>query len=177
MSDTPLPLQPPTAPKDCYDEINLDCLTDTISYYVRVLNLWVSRDLEKKFHDLPVAGGTGKITTLFIVKHQPGITASEITQFAGKDAPAMTRLIEKLTQDGLLERQADPETRRRQQLFITPAGEAAMETVRDIVLDEPQDTFWMLSPEEHAQTVALLRKICAAYVERQRGIDRKWKAK
>ncbi|WP_068297846.1 MarR family winged helix-turn-helix transcriptional regulator [Pararhodobacter sp. CCB-MM2] len=172
MSDPSPPLTPP---QDCYDEINLDCLTDAISYYVRVLNLWVSRDLEKKFHGLPVAGGTGKISTLFIVKHQPGITASEITQFAGKDAPAMTRLIDKLTVDGLLERRADPETRRRQQLYITPAGETVLETVRDIVLDEPQDAFWMLTPEEHAQTVSLLRKICAGYVERQGGMD--WKRK
>ncbi|MCA2012221.1 MarR family transcriptional regulator [Cereibacter sphaeroides] len=174
MSDPSPPLTPP---QDCYDEINLDCLTDAISYYVRVLNLWVSRDLEKKFHGLPVAGGTGKISTLFIVKHQPGITASEITQFAGKDAPAMTRLIDKLTLDGLLERRADPETRRRQQLYITPAGETVLETVRDIVLDEPQDAFWMLTPEEHAQTVSLLRKICAGYVERQGGMDWKRKSK
>lgn len=162
-----------TPPKDCFDEIRIDCLSDAISYYIRVLNLWVSRDLEKKLEGTPVVGGTGKISTLFIVEHQPGITASEVRQFAGKDAPAMTRLTEKLIADGLLERRADPETKRRQQLFITEAGRAVLDDVRAVIGREAEEAFWMLTPEEHAQTVALLRKISAAYVERHQGLD--WK--
>lgn len=160
-------------PKDCFDEIEIGCIDGAISYYIRVLNLWVSRDLEKKLNGLPVAGGTGKISTLFIVMHQPGITASEIQQFAGKDAPAMTRLIEKLLADGLLERHADPNTKRRQQLFITDAGRSVLEDVRAIISREPEEAFWMLTPKEHAQVVAFLRKIAAAYVERHKGLD--WK--
>ncbi|EAU46135.1 transcriptional regulator, MarR family protein [Salipiger bermudensis HTCC2601] len=160
-------------PKDCFDELEIDCLSSAISYYIRVLNLWVSRDLEKKFAGLPVAGGTGKVSTLFIVFHQPGITASEIRQFAGKDAPAMTRLVEKLISEGLLDRRPDPETRRRQQLFITDRGREVLDEVRAIVGREREEAFWMLSPEEHAQTVALLRKISNAYIERHKGLD--WK--
>lgn len=161
--------------QDGFDEIELDCLTGAVSYYIRVLNLWISRDLEKKLASLPVAGGTGKISTLFMVLHQPGITASEIMSFAGKDAPAMTRLVEKLIADGLLERRPDPDVRRRQQLFITAAGREVLDRVREIVEREPEDAFWMLSKKEHAQTVALLRKIAAAYVERHNGLD--WKRK
>ncbi|MGR3368320.1 MAG: MarR family winged helix-turn-helix transcriptional regulator [Sagittula sp.] len=160
-------------PKDCFDEIEIDCLSTAISYYIRVLNLWVSRDLEKKLSGSPLAGGTGKVSTLFIVEHQPGITASEIRQFAGKDAPAMTRLVDKLITDGLLDRRPDPETKRRQQLFITDKGRTALDEVRGIVGREPEEAFWMLTAEEHAQTVALLRKIAAAYVERHNGLD--WK--
>ncbi len=160
---------------DCFDELELDCLTDAASYYLRLLNLWVSRDIEKRLEGLPVAGGTGKVSTLFIVLRQPGITASEITQFAGKDAPAMTRLVDKLIADDLLERRLDPEVRRRQQLFITDRGRDVLDAVRAISERERHEAFWMLSDEEHAQTVALLRKISAAYVERQRGAD--WKPK
>ena len=31
--------------QDGFDEIELDCLTGAVSYYIRVLNLWISRDL------------------------------------------------------------------------------------------------------------------------------------
>lgn len=157
--------------QDCFDELDFDCLSSAISYYIRVLNLWVSRDLEKKFTGLPVAGGTGKISTLFIVLHQPGITAAEIARYAGKDPPAMTRLVEKLIEDQLLDRRTDPDIKRRQQLFITDAGQVVLDKVRDIVGREPEEAFWMLSENEHAQTVRLLRKISNAYIKRQRGLE------
>lgn len=75
--------------------------------------------------------------------------------------------------DRLLEKQTDPDVKRRHMLFITQAGLDALDAVRDIVSHEPEDAFWMLSQEEHAQTVALLRKVTAAYVERFQNFDRK----
>lgn len=165
------PIQADADTQDCFEELDLDCLSGAISYYIRILNLWVSRDLEKKFAGLPVAGGTGKISTLFIVLHQPGITAAEIARFAAKDPPAMTRLVEKLIEDQLLDRRTDPNIKRRQQLFITDTGRAVLDEVRDIVGREPEEAFWMLSADEHAQAVKLLRKISDAYIKRQRGLE------
>ena len=104
-----------------------------------------------------------------MVKNRPGITASEIAAFSGKDAPAMTRLVEKLITDGLLRREIDPAMRRRQNLYITPEGEDVLVEVRRIVEREPEDAFWMLDKEEHTQAVRLLRKIASAYLERETG--------
>lgn len=157
------------ARNDRFDDVNLDVLTNAMSYYIRALNLWVSRDLEKKLAGLPVAGGTGKISTLFMVEHQPGTTAAEITKFAGKDAPAMTRLVERLIQDGLLRRGTDPNMRRRQPLFITPEGQRVLDEVRRIVERERSEAFWMLTDEEHAQALTLLRKVTDAYIRREEG--------
>ena len=60
MQETASPSDKAASAKDLYDEIDLDVLTGAVSYYIRVLNLWVSRDLEKKLAGLPVVGGTGK---------------------------------------------------------------------------------------------------------------------
>ncbi|MBZ4021549.1 MarR family transcriptional regulator [Rhodobacter sp. TJ_12] len=155
-----------TEKMDCFDEICLDVLNERLSYYLRVLNLGVASDLDALIAHLPVARGTGKISTLFAVMHQPGISASEIAPFAGKDAPAMTRLVDRLIDDGLLERRADPDTRRRQCLFITEQGRAVMDQVRAVLDTERAQMFGVLSDEEHAEALRLMRKMAAGYVQR-----------
>ena len=161
--------EPRPSDSDCFDEVDLAELSGAVSYYMRMLTRWVSRDLERKLGALPVARGTGKITTLYLIKNHPGISASKIVEFTSKDAPAMTRMIDKMVEDGLIRRFADPEQRRRQKLEITEYGEEVLSRVREIVRAEREDIFWMLDDAEHAEVVRLLRKIANAQVEQARG--------
>ena len=63
------------------------------------------------------------------------------------EGPTMTRMLDTLEKDGLVERHADPSDRRSKQLRLTPAGEAELETVFGIV-DELRDRLLEgLSPE------------------------------
>lgn len=151
---------------DLFDAGELDVLAGAMSFFVRSVNLSVSRYLEIKLAGTPLSGGTGKVTTLFMVQKRPGITAAEIAPYAGKDAPAMARLVDRLIASGLIDRRPDPQSRRRQLLFITPKGEEHLDLVRDIVHRERHEAFGMLSDEEHAQAVRLLRKVAGAYLRK-----------
>ncbi len=154
---------------DLFDASELDVLAGAMSFFVRSVNLSVSRYLETHLAGTPLSGGTGKVTTLFMVQKRPGITAAEVAPYAGKDAPAMARLVDRLIASGLIDRRPDPRSRRRQLLFITPKGEAHLDLVRDIVSRERREAFGMLSDEEHEQAVRLLRKVAGAYLRKPNG--------
>lgn len=173
---TKRPKAPDGTEQDIFDTMDLDVLPDALSFPIRSLNLWVSRFLEKELAGSPLAGGTGRITTLIMVFKQPGITAAEIAPFAGKDAPAMTRLVNRLIENALLERRTDPVRRRRQLLFITPKGEEQVEKLRAVLKRERAEAFGMLSDEEHAEVVRILRKATSAYICRLDKTDPDWGA-
>ena len=75
-------------------DVTLDVLEDTLSFYIRTLNIAVSRDLDDKLEGLDVAKGTGKITTLLLVDSHPGIRPSIIAELILRDRSATGRLME-----------------------------------------------------------------------------------
>jgi DNA-binding MarR family transcriptional regulator len=149
---------------DIFAGAGLDMLEGTMSYYVRLLNLHLARFLEQHLEGTPLAGGTGKVTTLILAHSRPGITAAEIAPFACKDAPAMTRLIDRLVNEGLLYRKEDPSSRRRQLLFVTEKGRALVERVRQVTEVEREWIFGMISEREYDQAIGVLRKVVASHV-------------
>lgn len=151
------------------DPVGLDMLEDAVSYHLRIVNLTLSRFLEVAFANTPLEGGTGKVTTLVMARMKPGITAAEIAPFAGKDAPAMTRLVSGLVSHGVLERRPDPDSRRRQLLYLTAEGERLIERIGDAVARERQAVFGMLTEAETAQLLSLLKKVSAASIAGARG--------
>ena len=80
-----MPAKPPTS----VSEVDLDVLENTLSFYIRTVNIAVSRDLDDRLEGLDVARGTGKITTLLLVDSHPGIRPSVIAQLILKDRSAM----------------------------------------------------------------------------------------
>ena len=57
--------------------------------------------------------------------HQPA-TLNQVAGAVGRGAPAVSRAIDSLVRAGLVERQADPDNRRRLALRLTGAGEDMM---------------------------------------------------
>ncbi|HEY5305300.1 MAG TPA: MarR family transcriptional regulator [Pseudolabrys sp.] len=77
---------------------------------------------------------------LFRVDRSEGLKQSELAEILDLQPITLTRLLDRLAGNGLIERRADPNDRRANRLFLTPAarpllervtglGEAMMETV------------------------------------------------
>lgn len=139
--------------------VDLDILGDLLSFYIRVLNLVVSRDLDGAMRGTPVARGTGKISTLLMVAANPGIRPSVIAHFNMKDRSAMMRIIADLRRSGLVEQSVSNRERRAHELYITPKGRQVVERVRRIALDQSDSFFAVLSPPERERLRALLGKV------------------
>jgi DNA-binding MarR family transcriptional regulator len=134
----------------------LDVLEHVLSYYIRTINIAVSRDLDSKLEGLEVARGTGKITTLLLVDRHPGIRPSVIAQLILKDRSAMVRLVDHMEDDGLLTRELDEQDNRAQGLFITPKGKQLAETIRPIVTGQSRDFFSDITDDEHRMLISIL---------------------
>lgn len=137
-------------------DIGLDVLEDTLSYYIRSINIAISRDLDRSLDGLEVARGTGKITTLLLVDRHPGIRPSVIARMILRDRSAMVRLVDQMAESGLLTREAAPDDNRAQGLFITGRGRAVAERIRPLVVKQSRDFFPDITDEEHAMLIRVL---------------------
>ncbi|MEK1890000.1 MAG: MarR family winged helix-turn-helix transcriptional regulator [Phyllobacterium sp.] len=140
------------------EDVDLDVLEDTLSFYVRTMNIAVSRDLDERLDGLDVARGTGKITTLLLVDSHPGIRPSVIAQIIMKDRSAMGRLIEQMIDHDLLTRQTSARERRAHELFVTAKGAELAARIRPIVTQQSKDFFSFIAQEEQAQLMDILRR-------------------
>ncbi|SES27924.1 MarR family winged helix-turn-helix transcriptional regulator [Rhizobium sp. NFR03] len=146
--------KPPTTP----EEINLDVLENTLSFYIRTLNLAVSRDLDACLDGLDVAKGTGKITTLLLVDDYPGIRPSVIAHLTMRDRSAMGRVIDQMVAHDLIRREVSQEDSRAQELYITEAGSALAVRIRELVPKQSQDFFSFMPEDEQRQLMDILRR-------------------
>jgi DNA-binding MarR family transcriptional regulator len=148
-----------------YLDIDFDVFGELLSFFVRSVNLIVSRDLDQKMEKFSLAGGTGKISTILLVGANPGIRPSVLAHFIQKDRSAMGKLIERMERSGLLEQKISPTERRARELYLTEKGRALMPKVRAQILRQDEDFFGMLAPEERRHLLALLRKIYSRHLD------------
>lgn len=145
---------PPLSVRD----IDLDVLEDTLSFYIRTVNLAVSRDLDERLAGCDVARGTGKITTLLLVDSHPGIRPSVIAQVILKDRSAMGRLVDQMEDHGLLRRETSAEDNRAQELYATEKGKALAVQVRELVTRQSREFFAFIPEDEQRVLMDILRR-------------------
>jgi len=93
---------------------------------------------------------------LLFVRRNPGSDLSGVAEHLGTSLPATSELVARLVSQGLLVREADPSSRRRIRLSLSPAGLA---TLRDA---ESRTREWLVSalgredPDRLARLVAAL---------------------
>jgi len=147
---------------------DLGGLENLLSFYIRSINIAVSRDLDNKLSGLDVAKGTGKISTLLIVSRHPGIRPSAIADLIMRDRSSMGRLVDKMVQQGLLMRQNDPDDQRSQALYLTHQGHKLAQQVVALTRQQDRDFFHMVSEDEKSLMLNLFNKIICWH-RQQRG--------
>lgn len=88
-------------------------------------------------------------------------TQSTIAQSLDVDPSRMVALLDSLEQRGLIERQRDPQDRRRHVVSITPAGKRELTRVRGVVKKLEDEFFAPLGEPKRAQLFAILGELAA----------------
>ncbi len=65
--------------------------------------------------------------------HAEGASQRELAQHMGIEPPTLVRQLDKLAEDGLVERRPDPDDRRVVRVVVTPAGLARLEELHAVV--------------------------------------------
>jgi DNA-binding MarR family transcriptional regulator len=100
----------------------------TLANRLRPVLLRLARELRREIHSLGVTGG--QVSLLASIKHQPGITASELAELERVSAPGMSGHLVRLEAANLIERTRATD-RRRVGLFLTAEGEKVLKSVRN----------------------------------------------
>jgi DNA-binding MarR family transcriptional regulator len=154
------------APKTIdYHHIDFDIFSTLLSFYVRSINLLVSRDLDQQTVELGLSGGTGKIAAILLIGANPGIRPSVLAHFIRKDRSAMGKLLEQMEQNELIEQRVSQVERRARELFLTPKGRALVQRTREVVRRQDDEFFAPLSGPEREQLLGLLRKLYESYLD------------
>jgi DNA-binding MarR family transcriptional regulator len=95
---------------------------------------------------LDLGRGSGRVKALMWLAEGP-LSLSGLAETVGVDAPYATLIVDSLEERGLVERQLDPDDRRRKLVSLTPAGQEAVARVLRIQ-EQPPPAFGDLSPAE-----------------------------
>ena len=99
---------------------------------------------------------TGSLTVLSLVAANPGSSQTVLAKAAGLNKSALVGIVDELEKRGLAARDRSATDRRRNNLRVTPAGEAAMKAMFDRVRVGEETLRDALGTADHARLIALL---------------------
>ena len=128
-----------------------------------VLIMRTGNDLEARFdpfferYHLSV----GRFSVLMKLQDEPEQTLapSQLAQALGVTRATITKLLDSLERDGLIERRLDPADRRAWLVTLTARASELMEEVVPLHIQQIKQTMSALSKEEQEQLIALLLKL------------------
>ena len=92
--------------------------------------------------------------------HERGeLTQIQLAELTYKDKPAITRMLDRLIERGLVRKVASPADRRAMVVSLTAAGEAMRNAIAPLIVGFLEAACEGISQEDLAVTVATLRRI------------------
>jgi DNA-binding MarR family transcriptional regulator len=138
-------------------EVSLGRMEQQAGLILRIAQLTV---FERLFALLgPSAVKISEVTVLVAIDQNPGIRQGEIADVLKIKWPNMTKLVRALERRGLVARSVPPHDRRSVVLMLTADGRKAMDEFVDALSRADREALSMLDEAEHAQLMALSRKI------------------
>jgi MarR family transcriptional regulator for hemolysin len=98
---------------------------------------------------------------LFRLDRSEGLKQSELAEILDLQPITLTRLLDRLAENGLIERRADPNDRRANRLFLTPAARPQLERLTELggdMMEMVLDGVDAKSRERFLQDLAKLRE-------------------
>ncbi len=97
-------------------------LADSLGFVTRRVSRAIGKRLLENFQQAGLAVNIDQWLLLVCIYHHDGQNQQCIGEFCGKDRASITRLIDQLEREGLLERKPDPADRRNNRIYITGSG-------------------------------------------------------
>ena len=132
-------------------------LHDHVGYWLRRLSDEVHLSFERKLaaHGVTVAQWN-VLVTLF---RGEGETVAEVARFIETDAAAVSRLLDRLAEKGLVARSADAASRRRVLLALTPRGAGLVPMLVELADQNEEAFFGTLPLAQRAELAGLIQRL------------------
>src|SRR6476659_5002807 len=90
-----------------------------------------------------------------IVSAAPGTSQQQLQERTGIDPSSMVAVIDELEARGLAERRAQPGDRRVRAIFLTKAGDRALQSAKEVAAELQRELLAPLSPSERRTLIEL----------------------
>jgi MarR family transcriptional regulator, organic hydroperoxide resistance regulator len=120
---------------------------------VRVLRAHVDRALQRSGLRL------GQYQVLRHLWEDDGLTPREIADRLTVEMPTVTRTVQRMVRDGLVERHAHPDDARSVRIYLTKRGSELRPQLAEIISEQTERALRGFSPQERTEFVHLLERI------------------
>jgi DNA-binding MarR family transcriptional regulator len=137
--------------------IDLDCLPTLLGFNIRRAQIALWRDFNRNVAEGYVRPGV--FSALLLAHANPGIAQIEIANQLGIDKASVVTLIDRMEDAGWMTRKRSTQDRRRQGIFLTPAGVKACRSLRKEKIDHERKFVSRYTDQELRVLIALLRRL------------------
>jgi DNA-binding MarR family transcriptional regulator len=137
--------------------IDMDVLPSLLGFNIRRAQISLWRDFHQNVAEGEIRPGI--FSALALVNANPGIVQTDIANQLGIDKASMVSLIDRLEDEGWVIRQRSTDDRRRQGIFITPAGTKAFKSLRKEMVEHERKFVERYTESERQTLIELLQRL------------------
>ncbi len=130
---------------------------ETLSWEIAETAHVVRRAYDRRVTRLGVTRAQWRV--LLRLSHEPGLRQVELADMLDVEPITLCRIIDRLEEAGLVERQRDPADRRAWRLSVTHAAEPVLDDLRGLATELGDEAFDGLDPSQIETLRALLGRI------------------
>jgi DNA-binding MarR family transcriptional regulator len=138
-------------------QLDLDILPSLLGFNIRRAQIALWRDFNQNVADGEVRPGV--FSLMLLANANPGIAQIEIADQLAIDKASVVALVDRLENAGWVQRKRSTEDRRRQGLFLTPAGTKAFKTLKKEMVEHERKFVERFSEQERKTLIALLQRL------------------
>jgi len=139
----------------------MDKLNDIIFYNIEKAIKTYRMFAMKRIRDNNYKITTDQWLIIKSILENPDITQQEIAKNVFKDNASVTRIIELMVKSNFITKEENSSDRRKSHLKVTDEGEAIIENVNDLVIENRKIALKGITQEELNTTFTTLKKIIA----------------
>jgi DNA-binding MarR family transcriptional regulator len=121
----------------------------------------IAKNFERNLAELDWALTLDQCRALFYLERNQGITQVNLAQLADLDPMTLVRILDRMEQDGWLERRPDPDDRRVRRLHLRPEAAPVIEQLHAVADRARSQSLAGLSAADRSKLVALLEQVHA----------------
>ena len=129
------------------ESIALGDLSQILGYRLRRAQLWVFKDINRRLARFELS--PAQFSVLAVIAANPGINQLTIASALDIERAGLGRLVDRLTQQGLVTRIASVVHRRYYALHLTAAGRKLLDRVRPVIAEGEKALADRLGPAGH----------------------------
>jgi len=137
--------------------LDLDCLPTLLGFNIRRAQIALWRDFNRNVAEGDVRPGV--FSALLLAHANPGIAQIQIASQLGIDKASVVALVDRMEDAGWVTRKRSSDDRRRQGIFLTPAGTRACRSLRKEMIDHERKFVSRYTEQELRTLIALLRRL------------------